>query len=127
MGRAHVLGLPSVREFGGGVVLEAMALGVVPLVVDYGGPAELVTARTGLKVPLGTRAEIVAGLREHLEELCAKPERVAALGRAASHRIERHFTWEAKARQVLEVYRWVLGERPDKPDFGTPFADEPSP
>jgi glycosyltransferase involved in cell wall biosynthesis len=126
MGRAHVLGLPSVREFGGAVVLEAMALGVVPLVVDYGGPAELVTARTGLKVPLDTRAEIVAGLREHLEELCEKPERVADLARAARRRVERHFTWEAKARQVLEVYRWVLGQRPDKPDFGTPFADEPS-
>jgi hypothetical protein len=32
------------------------------------------------------------------------------------------FTWRAKAKQTLEVYRWTRGER-DKPDFGIPFGD----
>jgi hypothetical protein len=32
------------------------------------------------------------------------------------------FTWDAKARQVLAVYEWVLGRR-DKPDFGMPLPD----
>ena len=30
------------------------------------------------------------------------------------------FTWDVKASQTFEVYRWVLGER-DQPDFGTAF------
>jgi hypothetical protein len=33
-------------------------------------------------------------------------------------------TWDAKAAQVLEIYRWVLGERA-RPDFGMPLP-EPS-
>ena len=123
MAQAHVLGFPSIREFGGAVVLEAMALGVVPVVVDYGGPGELVTASTGLKVALGTRPQIIARMRECLERLATAPDLVAKLGRAAQSRAAGQFSWDAKARQMLEVYEWVLGRRPQKPNFGMPFPD----
>jgi len=120
--QSHILGFPSIREFGGGVVLEAMAAGVVPIVVDYAGPAELVTRQTGYLVPLGTRPAIVAGLRAQIERLVEKPHEVtetAARGRA---RVERWFTWERKAEQISSVYAWVLN-RGEKPDFGMPFPD----
>jgi glycosyltransferase involved in cell wall biosynthesis len=115
-----VLGFPSIREFGGGVVLEAMALGVVPVVVDYAGPAELVTPETGHKVPLGGRAEIVAGVRRALEQLAADPAARAQLAEHARRRVLTHFTWEAKAAQVRAVWDWVLGRAP-KPDYGMPL------
>lgn len=117
---------PSVKDFGGGVVLEAMALGLVPVVVDYGGPAELVSDRCGFRVPLGPRPALVAGLAAVLERMAADPARLVEMGERARSRALSRFTWEAKARQVLEVYRWVLGER-DRPDFGMPFPDDDAP
>jgi glycosyltransferase involved in cell wall biosynthesis len=120
--RADVFGFPSVREFGGAVVLEAMALGVVPVVLDYGGPGELVTPRTGFALPMGRRDEIVAAFRSVLERLAAAPEALAPLRAAGRARVRRDFTWDAKAAQVERVYAWVTG-RAAKPDFGMPLPD----
>ena len=112
-----LLAFPSVREFGGGVVLEAMALGLAPLIVDYAGPGELVTEATGFKVPLGRRAEIVVGVRAALERIAAEPGVLAVRGAEARARVHEHFTWARKAEQVAEVYDWVLGRRPGRPCF----------
>jgi alpha-maltose-1-phosphate synthase len=122
LARCHVLGFPSVREFGGGVVLEAMALGVVPVVVDYAGPAELVTDATGYRVPLGPRAAIVERFRQVLGDLADDPAPLARIAERGRQRVSALFTWEAKARQVLEVYGWILGQGP-RPDFGMPFPE----
>jgi glycosyltransferase involved in cell wall biosynthesis len=120
---AQVFAFPSIREFGGGVVLEAMALGLTPIVINHGGPAELVTEETGFRVPLGSRESIIAAYRSILTECVQSPERVARIGERARRRVFHLFTWEVKARQVFEVYRWVLGQR-EKPDFGMPLLED---
>jgi len=120
--KASVFGFPSVREFGGAVVLEAMVTGLVPIVVDYGGPAELVSTQTGFRVPMGSPADIVRGFREVLEKLAAEPGRLREMGQRGRERVRRNFTWDAKAAQTLEVWRWALGLR-DRPDFGMPLSD----
>ncbi len=117
---SHVLALPSVREFGGGVVLEAMALGVVPLVVDYAGPGELVDAEVGFKVRLGDRSSIIADLRHALEGIVEHRGDLPNLATACRRRVEAHYTWPAKARQVMEVYDWVLRRRATRPQLGLP-------
>lgn len=106
--KANLLTFPSIREFGGGVVLEAMSLGVVPVVVDYGGPAELVTDETGFKVPIGDRTSVTAELRNVLERIAADPSQLPAMGQAARELVASDFTWPAKARQISEIYSKVL-------------------
>ena len=123
LANADLFVFPSIREFGGAVVLEAMAIGLVPIVVDYGGPGELVTESTGYTIPIGSRSEIVARFRQVLSRLTADPREVAKIGQCARNRALRLFTWDAKARQILEVYRWVLCQRADKPDFSMPLDD----
>lgn len=118
----HVFAFPSVREFGGGAVLEAMLLEVPPIVADYAGPAELVTDETGFRVPIGAREQVIDGFRNVLGELALDRSRLPAIGKRARQRVLDWFTWERKAEQVSAVYDWVRGRR-GKPDFGMPFPD----
>lgn len=106
--QCDVLAFPSIREFGGGVVLEAMALGVVPIVVDYAGPGELVTSETGLKIPIGTRESIVAGFREMLTRLTKDRTELAALSRNGCDQVQKRFTWPAKARSICGIYESLI-------------------
>src|SRR5688500_10702797 len=124
LAEADVLVFPSIREFGGGVALEAMAVGTPAMVVNYGGPAELVTRETGRLIPLGRRAAIVAALRSELEGIAANPLVVDDKGRQARARVQERFTWPVKARQSGRVFDWVLG-RAGKPDFGVPPGSLP--
>jgi glycosyltransferase involved in cell wall biosynthesis len=99
---------------------------LVPIVVNYGGPGEAVPASAGFAVPLGNRAQIIESIRRVLSELIADPRHLAEMSQRAKDHAIHYFTWQAKARQVLEVYRWVLGQRVEKPDFGMPFPDLPN-
>jgi glycosyltransferase involved in cell wall biosynthesis len=124
LARSDVLAFPSVREFGGAVALEAMAVGVVPIVLDYGGPGELVTDKTGFRVQMGDREHIVRSFRAILAELAAHPEQIEDKGEAAFRRARQQFTWDTKARQTLEVYRWVMDPRGrPRPAFAMPVPD----
>jgi glycosyltransferase involved in cell wall biosynthesis len=120
---SDVFAFPSVREFGGAVVLEAMAVGVVPIVVAYGGPAELVTPKSGFLLPIGSRAEIIASMRGALAQICENPNLVEERSFVAVTRAREHFTWQAKAKSVVEVYRWILDPQLPRPDFPMPIPD----
>jgi glycosyltransferase involved in cell wall biosynthesis len=117
MGSADVFVLPSIRESGGLVVAEAMASGLPCVVTDYGGPANVMADDCGFKIPLGDPDELAHRFREKLELLAMDGDLRTRMGQAAAERIRRSFTWDSKARMIHEVYRWVLGQRPDKPDL----------
>lgn len=113
---------PSIREFGGGAVLEAMALGVPPVVLDHGGPPELVPPGTGFVLPMTTRDDIIHRLRDLLLNVQTQREMLAETGRRAQDHVRTYYTWPAKAKQIVEVYQWMLGRRATKPDWGTPMG-----
>ena len=125
LSQAQVFGFPSIREFGGGVVLEAMALGLVPVVMDYGGPAELVPPGTGFALPMGPRDDIVRRLSECFATLIESPAKLQGMGARAQEHVFEYFTWDAKARQMLDVYDWALGRRKSKPGWGIPMGSGP--
>jgi glycosyltransferase involved in cell wall biosynthesis len=122
---ADLFAFPSIREFGGGVALEAMAVGVVPVVTDYGGLGELVTDQTGFLIPIGTREEIIGRLRDTLARLADDPAAIDAKSDAAWRRAHKQFTWDAKAQQVLQIYEHLLDKDLPRPQFPMPTPDLP--
>jgi glycogen(starch) synthase len=105
---ADLFVFPSIREFGGAVVLEAMAMGAVPIIVNYGGPSELVTKESAYCLDVGPRHEIVDSLRHTLETIAANPPALSQKVTDGQHRVRSEFTWQAKAQQVVNIYRKVL-------------------
>ena len=99
------------------MVLEAMALGIPPLIVDYAGPGELVKSGMGFKVPIGSKSEIIAGFRQELEKIADNPDILPKMGEASRQYVEDKFTWDQKAKQVMQVYDWALGKRKDRPQL----------
>jgi phosphatidylinositol alpha-1,6-mannosyltransferase len=105
---AQVFVFPSLREFGGGVVLEAMSAALPSIIVDYGGPAELVTPESGILLPMQPRDPMVRQLRESMERLAAQPAVCRVLGQAAAAAVADQFTWARKAERIVEFYKQVL-------------------
>ncbi|MFD4205699.1 glycogen synthase [Micromonospora tulbaghiae] len=115
---ATVFACPSVYEPMGIVNLEAMACETAVVATATGGIPEVVAdGETGLLVPIeqagdgsGTPLDperFVADLAARINELLADPDRIAAFGAAGRRRAVEHFSWDAIARQTIEVYRSV--------------------
>jgi glycosyltransferase involved in cell wall biosynthesis len=113
---ADVLVFPSVREFGGGVVFEALAVGAVPIVADFGGPGDIVSPDVGYKVRLTSESDVVAQIGKVLQVLVHDRNVLNSLRNQGMSYAQQQLTWEAKAQNTTRVLHWVLGQGP-KPEL----------
>ena len=104
---ADIFCFPSVREFGGAVVLEAMGNGLPCIVVNNGGIGEYVNADTGFSIDPHSRDFVVQQLIASIEQLVEDPDLRQRMGREAIARAK-SFAWDVKAQKVLSVYNHVL-------------------
>jgi glycosyltransferase involved in cell wall biosynthesis len=113
---ADVLLFPSVRDFGGGVVIEALASGAVPVVADFGGPGDIVHADIGYKVPLTNESDFVGQMEKILTQLVSDRNLLERLRNQAMSYARERLTWDKKAQDTTKVLNWVLG-RGAKPNL----------
>lgn len=106
---SQALILNSLRECGGAVVLEAMALGKPVIAADWGGPADYVDESCGLLVAPSPPEGFDARLAEAMLRLAADPEAAAKLGRNGAERVRSHYDWARKIERIEALYAEVLG------------------
>ncbi len=108
MREAHVFCLPSVRESGGAVLLEAEASGLPVVAVDYGGPAEIVDDEVGRKISAQGPDELIRDLVATLRDIARHPDQWRLRGHRGRRRAEKQYGWEARIISAVTIYRTVL-------------------
>ena len=105
--RADIFCFPSIREFGGAVVLEALAAGLPCIVTDYGGIAEYVTDDCGFRIAPHSREDVVRKMARHIEDLAQSADVRKRMSAAAVDRA-REFEWSRKGQRIFEIYADLL-------------------
>jgi len=106
---AHVLCLPSVRESGGAVLLEAMACARPVLAIQYGGPAEVIDDEIGYAIPPeGGTTAVTAKLVNCLYDIFEHPDVWRRRGEVGRQRAESLYDWNKKINQALALYQGLL-------------------
>jgi len=116
---ADIFLFPSLRDNGAGVVFEALATGVVPVVADFGGPGDIVHSEVGYKVPLTNESEFVSQMETILTELAANRDLLNRLREQGMSYARERLTWDAKAQSTTRVLNWAVRRGP-KPDLPPP-------
>ena len=98
--------MPNWKEQFGRMVVEAFAAGV-PFIGSDSGEIPFVVRDSGLVVG----EQDVAGWTRAIGELIAAPERCRELAEKGLHRARDEFAWPAVARQYLDFFERVLGEK----------------
>jgi glycosyltransferase involved in cell wall biosynthesis len=101
---------PGLRDSGGSALLEAMSLGVPVVCLDWGGPAEMLSAESGVKVPVTSPEASVAAMAEAFRRLWHEPEWARALGERAAVEVRERFSWARKRAVLDEVYAEVMAK-----------------
>jgi glycosyltransferase involved in cell wall biosynthesis len=94
----------SLAEAGGTAIIEALALGLPIVAVDWGGPAQIVNDTCGILVKPESKEQFVKDLSAALDQLATMPEQRCAMATAAKQRArENYMDWESKVQRILEI------------------------
>ncbi len=108
--KSDIFCFPSIREFGGAVVLEAMACGLPCIVVNNGGIGEYVTEVTGFKIEPISRDYIRDELTQKIQTLVENESLWQSMSAQSIERAK-DFTWPRKAQKIVNIYEELMADQ----------------
>jgi len=124
MSAAEIFFYPLQRDHYGtaeNALVEAMSLGLVPVVLD--NSAEMAIVRHG---QTGLVAQSMEQCAAHLQMLLSSPQLRQELSRAASQYVAEEKTPERSAQQFIALWQALLGETPRPCDFRQVIGETPA-
>lgn len=106
---ADVFVFSSLRDNLGTVILEALAGGLPVVCLDHNGAHDVINDQCGVKIPVTTPEQVIAGLADALVRLARDPLDRERLSRGALERSQQ-YRWSSLGDDMAAVYRQVLGE-----------------
>ena len=108
----HMTPFVSFREPAGGVLYEAMRHGLPVITADRGGPAGIVDASAGIKLPVTTPTDFASDIAAAIRRLACDPAQRIRLGDGARAKVQREGIWRTKARDMVALYQDILSPHP---------------
>ncbi|MDJ0795261.1 MAG: glycosyltransferase family 4 protein [Calothrix sp. MO_167.B12] len=107
--QADIFCFPSVREFGGAVVLEAMACGLPCIVVNNGGIGEYVTEKTGFSIEPISKEYVIKEVSDKISILAKNQKMLGVMSTQAVERVK-EFEWGNKANKIVNLYQDMVSK-----------------
>lgn len=108
MKKCHIIAFTSLHETTGLILLEAMSLGLVPVILDWAGPSEIVTAECGLKIKPKNFNTTSLEFSNAIKKLYIERDRLSELSINAKNRILENYNWNIIGDKINEIYLEIL-------------------
>lgn len=95
---------PSLREGGSWSLMEAMAIGLPVICLDWAGMAITVDDTCAIRLPVTNPEQMPKDMATAIIKLIEKPELRKQMGENGRKRIQSMFNWEAKGRFIEELF-----------------------
>jgi glycosyltransferase involved in cell wall biosynthesis len=108
LAETHVLVHPSLHDSGGWVCLESMAAKRPVICLDLGGPGDIITSETGMKVTADSPQQAVKDLAVAMENLVEDRQLCERLAQAGQLRVQQVYNWTVKAEELNQYYQTIV-------------------
>jgi glycosyltransferase involved in cell wall biosynthesis len=98
----------SLRDGGGEVVVEAMAMGKPVVCFDIAGPGFHIDENCGIKIKSANPKQAVYDMAKALERLYIDKELRGRLGRGARQKAEENYNWDKLGARIEDIYQRIF-------------------